>query len=685
MAIPYPNNVSTILSAKKSRSRPAAFAMAEPRRGPAYTQPRGTDRPYFFDVTWLLSGAEAQTFQEWFNDDLQEGQLEFTMPVKTETGLRELTCKFLPEGLLNTDQIGALWQYTATIMTRSLDGPLIVPAPPPPPPAPSPSPSGWFYSGHEQAVIFTAGEGGALVQTELAAALAEANSRGVPLMLPPWDVQFNATLTYRQIIGVPGKSRLVANSTFTRTGFASQFMLINASFAQGYNEATADEIVLKGFDLVVNPGANGSVIGLGNVKRGLIERVNILAARVINGGTGKPYAIDSLLDLYTCVKRVRVTRCELKNITGAYGSTKISEFGGSCIWVRNLSADGTDPDNVTEENVIEDNDLEHATSDEYLAIFGVRGVTRKNSVRNNRIKAYSIDGVYHNSGMSIFPLDDGSGAGLGDTAAVYDNEFIDNVIEDSGCLYDVVRIGNGADASRPCYNNRSRGNRVTSTRSSDGTTGQRAVWLAITGGTGPDPETASSIFRCIDGTFGLAYFRDTSGNSSDSDIAINNGATCNTGFQSFQQLTNPTSLGDIYAGASNCRSVQGGKIECAAYAFFNCRQVVGTNYRQNLPGGAVFYVNVGTAAVYSMSNTLGESYGKLVEMTGAAPSGTVTAAFNNVCQMISASSYPTLENGSSSGAVLVARQNITRGANSAITAGAGTITRSLNDWNGTTD
>lgn len=682
MPVAYPAGLPSVRATKRV-SKAAAFSISEPRRGKPYIEPTGTDTPTVFDVEWVLTESQGAALVEWVNTDLSLGTLEFTIPLRTETGLREITANFMPQGLLDKVRDGALWRYSAAIVSRTGTGPLIVPAPPPPAPAPAPV-SGWFYSPHEQAVIFTAGEGGALVQTELAQACAESVARGVPLMLPPWDVQFNSTLTVNMIIGVPGKSRLVPSTSFTRTGFANQFMIINSAFAQGYNESTANEILYKDFDLYVVPGANGSLIGLGNVKRGLIHRCNVTATRVINGGTGKPYAIDSLIDLYTCVKRVKVTKSELKNITGAYGSTKISEFGGSCIWIRNLSADGADPDNVTEGNVIEDNDLEHATSDEYIAIFGVRGVTRGNSVRHNRIKAYSIDGVYHNTGMSIFPLDDGSGAGLGDTAAVYDNKLEFNDIEDSACLYDVVRIGNGADASRPCYENTSFKNKVTSTRSSDGTTGQRAVWLAL-GSPGPDPEVASSIFRCIDGTFGLAYFRDTSGNSSTNDIAINNGATCNTGFQSFQQVTNPTSLGDIYAGASNCRHVFGGKIECAAYPFFNCKSVVGTNYRQNLPGGAVFYVNVGTAGQYGMSNTVGESYGKLVEVTGAAPSGTVATILGNVCTMITASSYPTLENGSSSGAKIIARLNTTVGANSAITAGAGTITRSLNDWNGTTD
>jgi hypothetical protein len=688
MAIAYPVGLPTVLASKRV-SKGAAFSIASPRRGTPYVEPTGTDTPTVFAVEWLLSEADAAALVEWVQTTLERGTLEFTIPLRTETGLREITGNFLPDGLLDRQRDGTLWRYSASIVSRTGTGPLIVPAPPPPAPAPAPV-SGWFYSTHLRAVVFTAGEGGALVQTELAQACAEAVARKVPLMLPPWDVQFNSTIVADMIVGVPGKSRLVPSSTFTRTGFANQFMVINSAFSQGYDDATANEILYKDFDLPLTPSANGSVFGLGNVRKGLIERLNITANRAINGGTGKPYAIDSLIDLYTCVKRVEVRGCDLRNITGAYGVNKISEFGGSCMWIRNLSADGTDPDNVTEGNWVHHNTMVHMSSDEVIAIFGVRGVTRGNKIHHNRITGLaSIDGVYHSTFIACFPLNDGSGAGLGATAAVYDNEIAFNDVEDGGCLYDVVRIGNGADASNPCYNNRSFGNRVRQIRSSNATTGPYAVWLAITGGTDPnkpDPEIASSIFRCIDGTFGLAYTRDTSGNSSTDDIAINDGATIGTGFQSFQQVTNPTSLGDLFSGVSNCRSVQGGKIECASYAFFNCRQVVGTNYRQNLVGGAVFYVNVGVAGVYSMSNTLGESFGKLVEVTAAAVSGTVVGAFNNVCQMTGgASGHPTLLHQTGSSGVLVARQNITRGANSAITSGSGTITRSLNDWNGTTD
>lgn len=685
MPVAYPLGLSTIIRASKVKRQPASFSMAEPRRGPAYTQDSGTDTPIFFDALWRFTRAEAQTFETWFTSSLNKGKLEFTMPSRQPGGLLELTFKFLPDALLDSREVGELWEYSATIMTRSLSGPVIVPAPPPPPPAPAPSPSGWFYSAHVGAVVFTAGEGGALVQTELESACAESVARDVPLMLPPWGVQFNRTIFVNKMIGVPGKSRLVPSGTFTRTGFANQFMIINSNFEQGFIDATANEVLYSGWDLVLTPSASGSVLGLGNVRSGLIERVNISVLRAINGATGKPYAIDSTIDLYSCVKNVMVRRCTLKNITGAYGVTKISEFGGACFWIRNLSANGTLPANVTENNVVEDCVLEHSSSDEAFAIYGVRGVTRSNRVRNNRVLAYSIDGVYRTTLFSCFPLDDGSGPGLGDTAAVYDNEISGNEVTDSGTLYTQLRIGNGPDANRPCYNNRSFGNRITAIRSSNPATGQRAVWLAL-GSPGPDPELASSVYRCIDGNFGAAYFRDTSGNSSTDDVAINNGATANTGFQSFQQVTNPTSLGDLFSGVSNCRFVFGGKIECAAYPFFNCRSVVGTNYRQNLPGGSVFFVDLGLAGVFGFKDTVGESFGRLVQMTGAAPAGTVISVYNNDCVMNSASSYPILENGSSSGAMIIARQNITRGASSAVTAGAGAanIQRSLNYWNTST-
>lgn len=533
----------------------------------------------------------------------------------------------------------------------------------------------WLLRG----AVFIGGVDGAPCADALQEHLDFCDANGLLPVLPPWPLYIEHSIFTNRLVGIPGVSELIPTQDFTYLGFNNQFILTNNNFSQGAEDT---EIYFADFKLTLNPVQNGSTIGFGGIAGGLVENLIVTANRVIDGGTGKPYAIDSLIDLYACVKNVEVRKCRLYNITGAYGSSKIAEFGGSCVWIRNLTGDWTDADNVTEGNLVHDNYMEHSTSDEVIAIFGVFGTCRQNVVDGNRINSYSIDGVYHNTLIACFPLYTGIGV-----PAVYDNEITNNQITESGGLYSVMRIGNTPDAVYQCYNNRFRGNNVTQNRSTDPTTGPEAVWFAITGGVDPnypDPEIASSIYRCIDGTFGFAYFRDTSGNTSTDDVAINNGATVNAGFQSFQQVTSPTSLGDLFSGCQNCRFVFGGKVECAAYAFFNCRSVVGTNYRVNLIGGIVYYLNTGLDGVYGMKDTVGESFGKLVEMSGTFPATTLVGIYNNDCK-ISNAGYTILENTTAFGATMRVANCSTRGASASITVGASPILRSFNDWNGTLD
>lgn len=122
MPVAYPFNLRTIIRTSKSRSQPAAFQIAQPRRGYGYVEPIGTDRPVFWDVTFRFTTAEAATFKTWFDSDLQEGILEFTMPIRTEYGLVTHTCQFMPDGLLDARELGEVWEYRAQIMSRSLIG-----------------------------------------------------------------------------------------------------------------------------------------------------------------------------------------------------------------------------------------------------------------------------------------------------------------------------------------------------------------------------------------------------------------------------------------------------------------------------------------------------------------------------------------------------------------------------------
>lgn len=118
-AVAYPIRIRSILRARKSRSQPAAFSLAEPRRGYGYAQAIGTDTPVFWDVAFRFTADEAIVFQLWFTQQIARGADEFTMPIRTEFGVLEHTCRFLPDSLLPASEDGDTWGYTATIMARA--------------------------------------------------------------------------------------------------------------------------------------------------------------------------------------------------------------------------------------------------------------------------------------------------------------------------------------------------------------------------------------------------------------------------------------------------------------------------------------------------------------------------------------------------------------------------------------
>ena len=116
MAVAYPLDLRTIVRASKTRTQPARFSIASPRRGQGYVQPTGTDTPIFWSVMFRFTTEEAATFREWFANDLNGGIDEFEMPIRTEFGLVTYTLQFLPDGLLDTREVGEVWEYTATVM-----------------------------------------------------------------------------------------------------------------------------------------------------------------------------------------------------------------------------------------------------------------------------------------------------------------------------------------------------------------------------------------------------------------------------------------------------------------------------------------------------------------------------------------------------------------------------------------
>lgn len=114
----FPFHLRTIIRATKGRSQPAAFSISEPRRGYAYAQETGTDTPVIFDVTFRFTRTEAQSFKLWHRYAINRGVDEFTMPIRTEFGLLDHTCRFLPDRLLDLKEEGEVFTYTAQIMAR---------------------------------------------------------------------------------------------------------------------------------------------------------------------------------------------------------------------------------------------------------------------------------------------------------------------------------------------------------------------------------------------------------------------------------------------------------------------------------------------------------------------------------------------------------------------------------------
>lgn len=119
MGVAYPAGLRAMITAEKTRSQPARFAMLRPRRGMPYAERNGTTPPEFFDCTFRFTACEAVAFRMWFEVDLDRGRLEADIPISTEAGVVTRTGRFLPESLLDTTENGEVWEYRATFMSSA--------------------------------------------------------------------------------------------------------------------------------------------------------------------------------------------------------------------------------------------------------------------------------------------------------------------------------------------------------------------------------------------------------------------------------------------------------------------------------------------------------------------------------------------------------------------------------------
>lgn len=441
------------------------------------------------------------------------------------------------------------------------------------------------------------------------------------LLLPVGSIKINSSIiNLPSIIGVRGQTKLIIDSVVDKTAaYNNQFIFQNANFANSYNANTADEISIDGVIIEITPQQNTSIFGFANIKKLSFSNCKIVATSITDGGTGRPFAIDSLIDLYASVKNTKIFNNEFRNETYARPEIPYNSGGGGCIWVRNINGDTTAAQNMT--NATEDieiygNRFYHNTSDECLAIYGVVGRTRRIKVHHNWFYGEAVNPsnvAFHNTFISVFPL---KHATLGTYASVEDVHIHHNHIEDNSWFYSVMRFGNTSDSlsTNICRRIKSSNNTIIAYRSTDATYKPHAIWLA-NGSSGTDPDTANLALRAIRVANTYGSFKNASF-ISDNDTIVSTGDSVLQGIVNFDYVSSPTTKGPIWQALASCTKVDGGDIEATAYAYYNS-SVTGGNAKVNLSTGSIYYVD-STSGNYSITGVSFNSTGRFALVAAAA-------------------------------------------------------------------
>jgi hypothetical protein len=377
----------------------------------------------------------------------------------------------------------------------------------------------------------------AIINADTAAA-----TKGVPLFFPPGTYKYTKSLTMSAAWrGVPRKSILSKTSAFTFTVFGggpAQFSIVNKNFGLTYNAATADNVDMRDLDVTVTMAAGGKTgLGLANVAGGTIRNVKFTTT----GATG----VDSLLDLYACVRNLVVEDVDALNTTGATN-------GGAC-WIRNLTTAGATAANDTQGVRIVRGHFATGTADEAMSIFGWFG-----KVRDVKVDGTVFEGLptatLHNALFSVFP---------GSNAGANVNAMVENITVDNCTFYDlnetvrfyVIRIGLSTDA-----------NKVQDIQIKSPSIYARTAQVVGSGAIVIKDEVTDNAW---DGKFSGIEVTDayinTTGSSQVWDAAI----------QARKVLT-PTITGNKHKyGVQWSRYVEGGEIEAVTSAWYNCKVVQG--------------------------------------------------------------------------------------------------------------
>ena len=118
--IKWPAGLPLIQSAGKSRVQQSDYLLSNPRSGPPYRKNLSTDVPVFWDVTFIFYGDDTAIFWSFYTNTIKRGREWFLLNIKTEFGLVEYECMFMPDTIRLQSEAGSVFTYSAQIMSREI-------------------------------------------------------------------------------------------------------------------------------------------------------------------------------------------------------------------------------------------------------------------------------------------------------------------------------------------------------------------------------------------------------------------------------------------------------------------------------------------------------------------------------------------------------------------------------------
>lgn len=270
------------------------------------------------------------------------------------------------------------------------------------------------------------------------------------VFVPQKSYKITSTLPLKsgvKYIGEGANSQILIDASFNAGAYfpSNEGAIINESFKEVYDSATADDISIEGLTIhliSVNPGKIKTSVMLGNCKA-----IAIKGCSFIVEGSGEA----NNLDLHTTWKNAVITQNTFSNNSGPNS--------GGCLWVRNRNSSPQEAVNTCENAQITQNSFITSTVDEAVSIWGNGGKLKNVTFNDNLLSYNSFAGGTLSVGFTVagnFEESETSGV---EAINILNNEF--NVQSFTGLF---IKIGDSSVNLAPVKDVLFEGNKINLTQ-----------------------------------------------------------------------------------------------------------------------------------------------------------------------------------------------------------------------------